>query len=157
METSPKYNLSLTTTGTSGAATHDSSSGVLNIPQYASAEKSFGYQTRALNTCFLVSASRDAAVSYGVDISASLTLTSGELGTVYLETFTDSGCTTGTQEVCRVANGQTGSLAVGATVTQNVTSNLTGVVPAGKYVKLRTENNTGSPVFTARPGQETLL
>lgn len=32
-----------------------------------------------------------------------------------------------------------------------------GVIPAGSYVRLRTENNTGTPTFTARPGQETLL
>lgn len=37
------------------------------------------------------------------------------------------------------------------------TGTLTGVIPAGAYVQLVTENNTGTPTFTARPGQETQL
>lgn len=123
----------------------------------AAAARSFGYTTRALNTCFQVSATRDTLVTYSVDIATSLSLTTGQQGTVYLETFSDSGCTTGTQELTRFVNGQTGTLTIGLALTQNVTGTLTGVIPAGMYVRLRTQNNTGTPTFTARPGQETLL
>lgn len=121
------------------------------------AARSFSYTTRSLNTCFQISSTRDALVTYSVDIATSLSLTSGQQGTVYLETFTDSACSTGTQEVTRFVNGQTGTLTIGLALQQNVTGTLTGVIPAGAYVRLRTQNNTGTPTFTARPGQETLL
>lgn len=119
--------------------------------------RSFSYSTRSLNTCFQVSSTRDALVSYSVDIQTSLTLLAGQQGTVYLRIYTNSGCSTGQQEVTRFVNGQTGALTVGLSLVQNVTATLTGVIPAGSYVQLVTENNTGTPTFTARPGQETLL
>lgn len=36
------------------------------------------------------------------------------------------------------------------------TAKLAGIVPAGAWAQLVTENNTGTPTFTARPGQEVL-
>lgn len=121
------------------------------------ASRSFSYSTRSLNTCFQVSATRDAMVSYAVDIAATLSLSGGQQGTVFLELFTDSGCTTGTQEVTRATNGNTGTLTIGLNTVQTSTARLSGVIPAGLYLRLRTANDTGTPTFTARPGQETLL
>lgn len=117
----------------------------------------FSYPSRPLNTCFQVSASRDAAVSYAVDVQTSLSLAAGQQGTVYLELFAASGCAGGAQEVNRFTNGQTGALTIGLSLVQNVTGTLAGVVPAGGFVRLRTENNTGSPTFSARAAQEVLL
>lgn len=119
--------------------------------------RSFAYQTRALNTCFQPSASRDTFATYAVDISASLSLSGGTVGTVYLRTYTNSGCSTGVQEVTRFVNGNTGSLTVGLNTTQNATGTLSGIIPAGLWVQLVTENTTGTPAFTARPGQEVQL
>lgn len=34
---------------------------------------------------------------------------------------------------------------------------VTGYIPAALYAKIRTQNNTGTPTFTARPGQEVLF
>lgn len=119
--------------------------------------RSFNYTTRALNTCFQLSASRDAQVSYAVEIAAAISLTSGQAGTVYLRTYSNSSCTTGTQELVRFTNGNTGTLTLGLAVTNTVTGNLAGIIPAGAYVQLVTENNNGSPAFSARPGQEVLL
>lgn len=113
--------------------------------------------TRSLNSCFQISSSRDSLVAYSVDIAATLSLTSGQTGTVFLEFYNDSGCTTGTQEVSRFVNGNTGSLTVGLNLTQNATGTLSGYVPAGKYVKLRTANTSGAPTFNYRSGQEVLL
>lgn len=199
--------LSLTTTGTSGASTYNSSTGVLNVPNYATnagtvtsitagsglsggtittsgtinmpnvgtagtysgvttdaqgrvssgTNRSYNYQTRSLNTCFQISSTRDAFVTYSVDIATSLSLTTGQQGTVYLRTYTNSSCTTGQQEITRFVNGQTGTLTIGLALTQNVTATLTGVIPSGVWIQLVTENNTGTPTFTARPGQEVLL
>lgn len=123
----------------------------------AGTARSFSYTTRALNTCFQASATRDASVSYAVDIAATLSLSGGQQGTVFLELFSDSGCTTGTQEVTRATNGNTGTLSIGLSTVQTGTARLQGVVPAGMYLRLRTSNDTGTPTFTARPGQEVLL
>lgn len=147
--------ISLPNTGTAG-----SYSGVTTDAQgrvTAGTARSFAYQTRTLNSCFQVSSTRDAFVTYSVDIAATLGLAGGQQGTVYLRIYTDGSCTTGTQEITRFVNGNTGSLTIGLSVTQNVTGTLTGVIPAGSYVQLVTQNNIGSPTFTARPGQEVLL
>lgn len=147
--------LSLANTGTAGTY-----SGVTTDAQgrvTAGTARSFAYQTRALNTCFQISASRDALVTYSVDIATSLSLTAGQQGTVFLRIYTDSGCSAGVQELTRFVNGQTGTLTIGLALTQNVTGTLTGVIPAGSYVQLVTQNNAGSPTYTARPGQEVLL
>lgn len=147
--------ISMPNTGTAGTY-----SGVTTDAQgrvTSGTNRSFSYTTRALNTCFQVSSTRDALVTYSVDIATSLSLTSGQQGTVYLRIYTNSGCSTGTQEVTRFVNGNTGVLAIGLALNQNVTGTLTGIIPAGSYVQLVTENNTGTPTFTARPGQEVLM
>lgn len=123
----------------------------------AGSTRSFSYTTRALNTCFQVSSTRDAQVNYAVDIATSLSLTTGAQGTVYLRIYTNSGCTTGTQEVIRGTNGQTGTLTIGLALSQPVTAHLSGILPAGAFAQLVTELNVGTPTFTARPGQEVLL
>lgn len=123
----------------------------------ATVARSFNYTTRALNTCFQLSSTRDAQVSYAVEIAASISLTTGQQGTVYLRTYTNSSCTTGTQELMRAVNGNTGTLTLGLALTQTATGNLTGIIPAGTWAQLVTENNSGTPAFTARPGQEVLL
>lgn len=119
--------------------------------------RTFAYLTRGLNTCFRPSATQDTSVNYAVDIATALSLTSGAQGTVYLRIYTNSGCTTGTQELVRFTNGQTGTLTIGLGLNQVVTARLSGIVPAGFYAQLVTENNVGTPTFTARPGQEVLI
>lgn len=206
-QTGARAAVSLTTTGSSGAATYDAITGIFNIPNYAPGSgtvtsitagtglnggtittsgtvsmpntgtagaysgvttdaqgrvttgtaRSFAYVTKSLNTCYQLSVTRDLQVSYGVEISVTSTLASGQVGTVYLETFTNSGCSTGVQEVGRITNGYVQALGLSVTVTSNVAGALHGIIPAGLWVKLRTENNTGTPTFTARPGQEISL
>lgn len=119
--------------------------------------RSFAYSARALNTCYQISATRDAAVTYAVDVVAVSTLASGQQGTVFLEIFTDSGCTTGTQEITRGTSGITQGLGLSVTLTNQGTVVLHGVIPAGAYVKQRTNNDSGTPTYTAQPGQEVLL
>lgn len=118
---------------------------------------SFANPSRSLNSAFQISTTRDALVSYSVDVACALSLTTGQQGTVYLRYADDSGFTTNVVEVCRFVNGNTGTLAIGLALTQNATGTLSGAIPAGKYVKLVTENNTGTPTFTYRRAQEVLI
>lgn len=119
--------------------------------------RSFAYPTRALSTCFQISSTRDAQVSYGVDISTTVTLGGSPQGTVFLRTYTNSSCTTGQQTVISSTAGQPTTLSV--TVGQQVigTANLSGVIPAGVWVQLEPVNTSGTPTFTARQGQEVQL
>ena len=129
---------------------------IKNKPAVAAA-RSQSAQTRTLNSIFQVSSTRDSLVNYSVDIATTLSLTTGQSGTVYLEIASDSGFTTNVQEISRAANGQTGTLTIGLGLNQNVTGSLNGYVPVGYYARLRTQNNTGTPTFTYRSGQEVLL
>lgn len=108
--------------------------------------------TRSLNSCFQVDATHDASVTYSVTIAAVLSVTTGQKGSVFLESFTDSGCTTGTLVHSQNSNSNTGTLALGLNNTNEVTNTLTGRIPAGRYVKMRTVNDVGSPTFTFQSG-----
>jgi len=138
-----------------GNGNYNSSTGVITINTPVS--KTFSSPTRSLNTAFQIDASRDIAVSYSVDISCALSLSGGQAGTVYLRYADDSAHTTNVKEVCRFAQSNTGTLTIGLALNQIATGAVSGIIPAGKYVKLVTENNTGTPTFTYRSGQEVLL
>lgn len=113
--------------------------------------------SRSLNSGFQISTTRDSLVNYSVDVSCTATLLGGQTGTVFLEVASDSGFTTNLQEVARSVNGNSVSLAIAITVIQNVTGTLTGYVPAGYYVRIRTANTVGTPTFSYRSGQEIQL
>lgn len=121
------------------------------------AARSFAYPTRSLSTCFQISSTRDAQVSYGVDISTTVTLGGTPQGTVFLRTYTNSACSTGQQTIISSTAGQPTTLSV--TVGQQMvgTANLSGMIPAGLWVQIETQNNSGTPTYTARQGEEVLL
>lgn len=113
--------------------------------------------SRSLNSVFQVSSTRNSTVNYSVDISCTSTLLGGQTGTVFLEICATSGFSSGVQELCRFVNGNVVSLAIAITVTQVNTARLSGYVPVGYYVRIRTANTTGTPTFTYDSGQEVLL
>jgi hypothetical protein len=123
----------------------------------ASIARSFSAVSRTLNTAFQISTTRDAFATYCVDIAASISLTAGQTGTVFLDYADDIGFTTNLITIGRTSNGNTGSLTVGLNLTQTATASVSGLIPAGKFVRIRTVNTTGSPTFTAREGQEVLF
>lgn len=116
----------------------------------------FASVNRTLNTVFHIAWSSDAYANYSIDIACTLTITGGEEGTVYLEYADNEAFTTNVTEVSRTVNGNTGTLGIGLDITQNSTAQLSGMIPYGKYVKIRTQNNTGTPTFTYRSGQEAI-
>lgn len=147
--------ISLTTTGTGGAATYNSSTGVLNVPNYTPS-RSQSSATRALNTAFQISATRDAMASYSVQCVITASIAGGQSCDVILEIATDAAFTTGVQTVGIAGTGQTYTLAVALQGVQPQTSQLFGYVPAGYYARVRTVSVTGAPSFSMRAGQEIL-
>lgn len=113
--------------------------------------------SRSLNTAFQISATRDSLVNYSVDISCTMSLTSGQTGTVFLEIASDSGFTTNVQELARGVNGNTGALTIGLNLTQIGTATISGYVPSSYYCRIRTANTSSTPTFNYRSGQEILL
>lgn len=178
-QTGARASISITNTGTSGAATYNSTTGVLNIPNYSlslpnvgtagsyngtvvtdvqgrvvsGTNRSITNPTRSLNTAFQLSTSQDALVSYAVDITVASLLIGGTSGRVVLEYANEVGFTTGVTTVTSCGSSTGGVL----NITNVNTANLSGVIPAGKYVRLRTMNVTGNPTFTYQSAQETLL
>lgn len=114
-------------------------------------------QTRSLNTAFQISTTRATLVVYSVKITVTASITGGQDGDVILEVASDSGFTTNVQTLSIVGSGQTYSLAVAIQGVQPQTSVVSGYVPIGYYTRLRTVNNTGTPTFTYRAGQEILM
>lgn len=111
---------------------------------------------RALNTAFQVSATRDALVNYSVQITVTASIAGGQSGDVLLEMASDSGFTTNVQTLSIAGLGQTYSLAVAIQGVQPQTAAVSGYIPAGYYARLRTVNNTGTPTYALRAGQEVL-
>lgn len=142
--------ISLPNTGTAGTY-----SGVTTDAQgrvTAGTTRAFNNPTRSLNTAFQLT--RDTFVSYTVDIAATLTLSGGATGTVTLEYADDSGISVNVVTVQSSVNGNTGALTVGLSLTQTSTASIAGIIPANKYVRIRTTNTAGTPSFTYRYAQE---
>ena len=137
--------------------TVDSKGRITSAATGTPAARSFSSPTRSLNSCFQISSTRDAFVSYAVDIAATISLTTGQTGTETLQYSDDSGCSTNTITVNSTTNGNTGALTIGLNLTQTATGTISGIIPAGKWVKILTANTTGTPTFTFRSAQEVLL
>lgn len=141
--------LSLTTTGF-GAATYNSTTGVINVPTPV---RTFTNPTRTLNSVFQISPTQDTKVSYAVDITVQALLIAGSSGRVYLEYANDSGFTSGITTVTSSGTSTGGVLSI----TTLGTASLCGMIPAGKYVRLRTAVVSGAPTFAFVSAQEVLF
>ncbi len=94
---------------------------------------------------------------YSVSIPCALSLTNGENGAVVLEYADDSGISTNVVTVGTVRNGNTGTLVIGLNTLQTYGAQISGMIPAGKYVRLRPVDTTGSPTQAFVSSQEVLL
>lgn len=111
--------------------------------------------TRTLNSGFVISNTKNAMVTYSVRINASAALLSPAEGAVILEIASDSGFTSNVQEVGRIENAD--SVSIILTLTQSMSSQLMGFVPAWYWTRLRTVQTTGAPTFAWKSGQEILI
>lgn len=113
--------------------------------------------TRSLNTAYRVSATRPAWVTYSVQLTVTATIAGGQNGDVVLEIASDAAFTTAVQTLSISGLGQVYSLAVAIQGVQPQTGVVSGFIPAGYYARLRTVNNTGTPTYLVRAGQETVM
>lgn len=119
-----------------------------------SSSKTYNYPTRTLGTAFQVSTTTESSVRYSLRIANTITLTGGAAGDVVLETADDSAFTTNVHEIGRVGNGNTGTLVIGLTLNDSIGVQIEGLIPAGKYARLRSITTTGTPTYTFLSGQE---
>lgn len=107
---------------------------------------------------FQLSTTRNVSVFYSVNINTTATIGGASDGYVVLEICaTNSATASAWQEVSRTRNGQTISLAITLNSVQNIGGELMNIVPAGYYVRLRSVNTSGTPVFTYISGQEATI
>lgn len=138
------------TNGSTGATGATGPAGPTLAPTQATA-------TRTLNSAFQVSANQASFVFYSVQITVTASITGGQNGDVILEIASNSGFTTNVQTLAISGVGQAYTLAIALQGVQPQTGVVSGFVPAGYYARLRTVNNTGTPAFSYRAGQEVLL
>lgn len=119
--------------------------------------RSFNSPSLAVNTSRQPSTSQDTMVNASVDITSTISLTTGQNGKVSLQYADNTGFSTNVVTVQSATNGNTGSLTIGLNLSQVYTAALTGIVPAGKFYRLVTTNVTGTPTYGTPVIQEVLL
>lgn len=109
-------------------------------------------------TGFQPSSTRNTFASYNITITSTATIAGNASGTVVLEVApTNSATPSDWLEVSRLTNGQSLSLALTLQSVQTIAGHLSGIVPAGYYVKVRSINNAGTPTYSYNSGLEVLL
>lgn len=111
--------------------------------------KAFSYPTRALNTAYQPSTTRDTLVFLSISMSCALSLTTGQSGQSILEIADDAAFTTNVRTLATVSNSSTGTLVIGLNTVNGQGAVVSGVVPAAKYYRTRIVNVTGTPTSTA--------
>lgn len=105
---------------------------------------------------FQPDASRDTLVNYSITINTTSSVTGGSAGYVVLEISpTNSATAANWVEVSRMAAGQMNGLVVGLTLNHTTTGNVTAMVPAGSFARLRSVQLTAvSATFAVPSAQE---
>lgn len=108
-------------------------------------------KTRSLNTAYIISTTRRQLVKYTVSIVATISLTTGQTGSVSLQISPDNINYT---EIGRFSNGNSGTLTIGLNLVNTQVGQIVGSIPIGYYVKLV---STGTATNTYIVGQESTL
>lgn len=145
--------LSITTTGTSGAATYSNTTGIFNIPLYATSAPTVDTisSARTFNTAYLMSSTKYVDVRVSAEITCALSLSGGQDGTITLQISPDASTWT---TVSRLRGSNTGTLTIGLSTSQITGGQLSVIVPPNYYWKAITTNNTGTPSYTMQQGNK---
>lgn len=154
--TRARTSISLTTTGTNTLATYNSTTGILNIPQYipisiTSNTVSRSLMTTTVNSSFSISATQGFDVNYTIYTQAASALTGTNSAYIYLERSSDNS-TWVTMDITGVA--VSGVLSVNAQI-----GSVRCYLPPNYFGRLRAVavgSNSGTAVFTYQVGTETL-
>lgn len=109
---------------------------------------------------FQISSTRGCQASYSITISASATGLVGGASSGYVVfevCSTNSATGTDWVEIGRWTNGQTFTSILTLSSSQPVGGDITKIVPAGYYTRLRSVNVAGTPTYSVNSGQEVLL
>ena len=110
------------------------------------------------STGFQISSSKPVMAFYSIKISTTATISGSAEGEVYLETASTNSTTPSDWSMAsKISNGQAFSLAVALQGIQNLGQPLLAMIPAGYYVRIRTNNVSGTPTYTYVTGQETII
>lgn len=110
--------------------------------------------SRSLNSGFQPNTTRPVLGIYSVQCTITASIAGGQNCDVILEIASDSGFTANVQTLSICGDGLTYTLAIALQGVQPSTKVCMGWVPAAFFVRLRTVQNTGSPSFAYRAGQE---
>lgn len=156
--------ISLTTTGTSGAATYNNGTGVLNVPIYAAPSPVFNNSpgrsivTSTSSTGFQISASRIADVCYEGTFQTTSTIGGPAAITVFLETADTNSTTPGDWTIrARQTNSNTITLAVVLNQVDIEPWSICRKIEAGKYVRIRSGSVTGTATAAINTEQQEYL
>lgn len=104
-----------------------------------------------------LSTTRDASVGYACSITTTATIGGASTGYVVLEICeTNSATAANWQEIDRLTNSQTITLAIALQSVQVISASVRGIVPAGYYARARSVASSGTPTFALLSGQEVL-
>lgn len=121
------------------------------------ASKGVSALTRALNTNYQPAEPPNVMytmVGASIQITCTLSLTTGQEGAVALEMSADGS--TDWQELARFVNGNTGTLAIGLNLVQKISGSVVGAIPPAWWYRYRTISTTGSPTFSLLSGFEAI-
>lgn len=104
-----------------------------------------------------LSSTRMSFMNYSVTINTTISLSGNATGYVALEICATNSSTAGDWvEIGRVPSGQTGTLVIGLTLNQVGGGQVSGLLPAGWFRRIRSVNTAGNPLYTYNSGQEIL-
>lgn len=111
--------------------------------------------SRTLNSSFQISTTNDVLVNYSIDVVSTASIAGGgQDGGIILETSPNNSTWT---TIDNAHNQNSVSLAIILNAIQNVTVHVSGMIPSGYWVRIRTVQTTGAPTFSFRMGNETLF
>lgn len=102
-------------------------------------------RTVVASTAYQPSTSRYTNVTVSVQISCTISLTTGQAGSYSIQTSPDGTTYTTIQTI---TNSNSGSLTIGLNLTNTNGGTLNATVVPGGYYKLVTTTTTGTPTFT---------
>lgn len=154
----PQGNLGATgSTGSTGATGPQGATGTFAARAFQNAPSRTIQTVAAAANGWQISTTRDASVGYACSITTTATIGGASTGYVVLEICANNSATAANwQEIDRLTNSQTITLAIALQSVQVIGASVRGIVPAGYYARARSVASSGTPTFALLSGQEVM-